>query len=680
MRILILDLPPTTSPMDRKDALTRRPLDFDQEEETRKMETSKWLENHFGSESRSSRDSLVEEEEPQQQPPKTSYFNVTIKSQPPRIQEQSLAQQSSYSVSHDSRQEPERDRNYFQGVSEWSERRKELYTTDRRFSPVRERTSPLGSREYQKSPVQESRVSPPHHYEHRVSPVRETTPTPPQRKKAMERRQRISQDSRYDSGYRTPSRNETRDSRDEPLEEPPPDYSPPSPPQPPVEKKHQKTRFAVEPVKHKSGNIIGQSIRKLVGKIRSASAERKARQRAKRSPSPSYQKGHVIDNNINNHHDVMDGRKRAFSPVHRYYLGEDPFGGSIYGRENKYDGVKPVRNSRKQPGRDEDNRSQSTLGRFSKSTGRLVSTSTPNNQNRFSQTLPRHSTRNEVPSKLENKSNSTINVSIINTVSSPQQRPLVNGGPAKPARTYKSNLARSQSFNVQAGDLSNRRTMHKSNPQLNRLDEAPSGLKSPALISSINRSTQNLSESYEENYNVNNTHSRFARNGYSDHNNDNKKIMLKGLREKTPEFFKTLHENENDWKSSNNYNKRNYNPDIYEPPTRLRDSISPTTASRNIIRRGSSSSNDYSETYRTTSRGDDPHRPSITNTVQSFSKKTIPNKDGRGFQTIESTEKKSVTKSRYVAEPHNTRYYDSDRRYSSAASPVVIEVRNNYRK
>ncbi|GJQ80952.1 hypothetical protein Trydic_g4769 [Trypoxylus dichotomus] len=348
---------PSTSPMDRKDALTKKPLDFDQEEETRKMETSKWLENHFGSESRSSRDSLVEEEE-QLHPPKTSYFNVTIKSQPPRAQEASPIQQS-YPGNHDrspSKQEPERDRNYFQGVSDWSERRKEIYTAEKRYSPVRDqRTSPLGSRDYQRSPIPDYRTSPVHH-EHRVSPIRETTPTPPQRKKAVERRQRISQDSRYDSGYRTPSRNETRDSRDEPLEEPPPDYSPPSPPQPPVEKKHQKTRFAAEPVKHKSGNIIGQSIRKLVGKIRSASAERKARQRAKRSPSPSYQKGHVIDSNINNHHDIMDARRRASSPVHRYYLGEDPFGGSIYGRENKYDGVRPVRSSRKPPGREEENR------------------------------------------------------------------------------------------------------------------------------------------------------------------------------------------------------------------------------------------------------------------------------------------------------------------------------------
>lgn len=87
-------------------------------------------------------------------------------------------------------------------------------------------------------------------------------------------------------------------------------------------------------------SVIGQSIRKLVGKIRSASAERKAaKQRAKRSPSPTYQQGHVIDNNI-----CVPTMDR---PVQRYYLGEDPFAGSIYGRENKYDGVKPARISRK---------------------------------------------------------------------------------------------------------------------------------------------------------------------------------------------------------------------------------------------------------------------------------------------------------------------------------------------
>lgn len=38
---------------ERTDALTKKPLDLEQEEETRKLETSRWLENHFGSESSS---------------------------------------------------------------------------------------------------------------------------------------------------------------------------------------------------------------------------------------------------------------------------------------------------------------------------------------------------------------------------------------------------------------------------------------------------------------------------------------------------------------------------------------------------------------------------------------------------------------------------------------------------
>lgn len=148
------------------------------------------------------------------------------------------------------------------GVTDWSERRR-LVHKELQSSPLilRDRASPI--REQQKSPVPDYHVSPVNITSPpilRPSPLRETTPTPPQRKRTSERRQRSSQDSRYDSGYRTPSRNEIRD---EPLEEPPPDYSPPSPPviPPPTttttEKKHQKTRFAADPPKHKTGNIIG---------------------------------------------------------------------------------------------------------------------------------------------------------------------------------------------------------------------------------------------------------------------------------------------------------------------------------------------------------------------------------------------------------------------------------------
>jgi len=67
----------------RKDALTKKPLDFDQEEETRKMETSKWLEHHFGSDSRSSKSSVGEAEHPAV-PTSANFINVTMKSRPIR--------------------------------------------------------------------------------------------------------------------------------------------------------------------------------------------------------------------------------------------------------------------------------------------------------------------------------------------------------------------------------------------------------------------------------------------------------------------------------------------------------------------------------------------------------------------------------------------------------------------
>lgn len=107
------------SPLDRKDALTRKPLDIDQEEETRKVETSKWLEHHFGSDSRSSTNSLIDEEE---QPPKTNFFKVTIKSQPARtehVQNSYVSTVNNSSSRVYNNVEPERDRGrpggYFKG-------------------------------------------------------------------------------------------------------------------------------------------------------------------------------------------------------------------------------------------------------------------------------------------------------------------------------------------------------------------------------------------------------------------------------------------------------------------------------------------------------------------------------------------------------------------------------------
>lgn len=70
----------STESAERKDALTNRPLDFDREEETRRKETYKWLDSHFGSESTSkdSRDDSFSDVAVE--PTKKTYFNVTIKS------------------------------------------------------------------------------------------------------------------------------------------------------------------------------------------------------------------------------------------------------------------------------------------------------------------------------------------------------------------------------------------------------------------------------------------------------------------------------------------------------------------------------------------------------------------------------------------------------------------------
>ncbi|KAE8736728.1 hypothetical protein FOCC_FOCC017817, partial [Frankliniella occidentalis] len=123
-------LGPAPTEKDRKDALTKRPLDFDQEEETRKVETSKWLEHHFGSESRSSKAGLaffvlpdsIEDEDDVQRGTTTSFINVTMKSRPvtPRTNGHHNTTSSRVFVSSP---EPRSESPYFQGISQWSERR-----------------------------------------------------------------------------------------------------------------------------------------------------------------------------------------------------------------------------------------------------------------------------------------------------------------------------------------------------------------------------------------------------------------------------------------------------------------------------------------------------------------------------------------------------------------------------
>lgn len=133
--------------------MTKKPLDPEEEDEARKFETSKWLESHFGSESRSSHGSIDHDiVAPIQTAANTSFINVTMKSctprdrkytsetlpnshhrqQPQQIRAHHRQQHEQQHQSHVQHQRPRNKTSkgtgpastggYFHGISEWSER------------------------------------------------------------------------------------------------------------------------------------------------------------------------------------------------------------------------------------------------------------------------------------------------------------------------------------------------------------------------------------------------------------------------------------------------------------------------------------------------------------------------------------------------------------------------------
>ncbi|KAG6443685.1 serine/arginine repetitive matrix protein 2 isoform X2 [Manduca sexta] len=779
----------------------KRPVDFDIEEETRKKETSKWLESHFGSESRSSHDSIAEEigqrPEPTFYKNKTAedegYYGKTSSGPPPPVYGDRVLRKTKSSTPSDERPAPvNRTGGYFKGVADWSQRRA---TKPRMPEPRSSSPSPPAVRSPYASDDRLNGSSPKHVYGKRDSPQGRSSPigrrhppsrddsayvssstmhSPPRgspfrpletdrsfrepsveddyRPMAPERKrqskQRLSEDHRYDSGYRSSSRNEnsgrSRDSREEGATEPPPDYSPPrerressdrdrTPPRRrdrDERKQNQKTRFAdngrrPSPARKSVGSAIGNSIRKLVGKIRSASAERRAKWRNSRTPSPEH--------SSRTYKQYGGELAPPTAPPHRYYLGEDPFAPSIYGREHKYEG-----SSRRAVGSDaRDHREHrdrgqfsSTLGRFSHSTSRLNPNSEPEEDyTRSAQTLPRklHERKEKAAEKPSSnkywhrltpnkRSTSAVNVSN-NVTASPDGK--INGyppGPAKPARTYKA-LNRSKSFAMGAPEQEtthpryvstmnrNYSTMYKSNPHLSRLDETPEQLKSPGIVSIINRSQRDLADAVSretERRRDGLFGARYGKttpmtngsNGYSQkyEDTDKKKIFLKGLRERAPDLYQTLHADEESDGSrlssrygtpSPHYKERVSEERVSKTPLFKTESLNRETSpfvsrletrlKSPAIRRGSNSSDNYSETYRYTTRSGDPERPSVTDTVETVSKKIVPSRDGRSKEIIESREINSVTKSRgYKAEPAPIKYIENGNR----PSPFVYESKN----
>lgn len=360
---------------------------------------------------------------------------------------------------------------------------------------------------------------------------------------------------------------------------------------------------------------------------------------------------------------------------------------------------------------------------------------------RSAQTLPRklhdRKEKSEKPApnkywhRLTANKRSTSAVNISNNPPPTAQEVKINGyppGPAKPARTYKG-LNRSKSFAMGApeqethpryvtGMNRNYSTMYKSNPHLSRLDETPEQLKSPGIVSIINRSQRDLADAvsreterrrdglfgarYGKTAPATNGHTNGHPKAYED--TDKKKIFLKGLRERAPELYQTLHaDDESDGSRlssrygtpSPHYKERaseERKVPLYKTESLNRDT-SPfvarleTRLKSPAIRRGSNSSDNYSETYRYTTRSGDPDRPSVTDTVETVSKKIVPSRDGRSKEIIESREVNSVTKSRgYKGEP-SIKYYENGARpppsgyeTKNASVPLYSERRSsNYK-
>ncbi|KAF3424569.1 hypothetical protein E2986_10182 [Frieseomelitta varia] len=590
----------------RKDVLTKKPLDFEEEDEARKFETSKWLESHFGSESRSSHGSIDAEDSPLPTSANTSYINITMKSCSPKERDYQTA-----SSNRHQRRSTGRDSispsGYFHGISEWSERYqgRERQNQLRTSSPQYVETVRTNGHAHDHSKNQvDSTYSKTYESvlrrEHQESFDRTCTPSPPVRRRSKEQWTTRSEEKanvndsipgRTSSPVHVVQR--TWESRNRNVQEQTVEQdnrkkstSRSRSTSPLPESNFRNNRYIRVYVVNVQGSghskyKIGESFRKLVGKLRSASSERKNKRSNSSSISqltqtddsgPTYMQYNVIDKNIplvnerdmeekpperpprshagtNNNaskiskmvktssHVAQEQWQRSEStpPLHRYYLGEDPFGGSIYGREKGY---RDVRRSGKPRGRTvaetEYSVSSSSLGRFSKSTGRLTNDYEREEQLRSTQTLPRNlhtggqyarsqtlSRRQQpVPSAIKlgtshgnvplstnqpRQYGSMINISIKNTVMSPKVAALQSNvqPPVKPERSYRSSLSRSKSFNVEADrngiDTPPPRIPYTSNLQLNRLNETPP-LKSPGILASINRSNRDLLKNSRHEY------------------------------------------------------------------------------------------------------------------------------------------------------------------------------------
>lgn len=340
-----------------------------------------------------------------------------------------------------------------------------------------------------------------------------------------------------------------------------------------------------------------------------------------------------------------------------------------------------------------------TLSRFSKSTNRLQSPSNADFDYRSAQTLPR---------KLEHKPmhSSAINIAIVNNVRSPSTiqtsvtPTALHQGPAKPARTYKA-LNRSKSFNVHGLNGTNdpspiyisklnrnisNHPMYRSNPHLN--EDKPQ-LRSPSIVNLVSRSQRDLSKidehsssrfGIDQNQQISASSHDIRANG-SHQRNYTKNIPIDrrahSLLRTTSDNYRTPIDVPMHYKGELMNHKYGLERDLQRERESSLGSRSPITINKDtaaIIRRNSSSTEDYSDAYKTQihHNGEHIHAPIKTTGYNYTKKSSYPIKNGRDLKTSNGNISNNHRGDSYAS---NLRYITERGIRKNSASPVVIEVR-----
>jgi hypothetical protein len=208
-------------------------------------------------------------------------------------------------------------------------------------------------------------------------------------------------------------------------------------------------------------------------------------------------------------------------------------------------------------------------------------------------------------------------------------------------------------------------------------------LKSPSIVNLISRSTRDLSQ-----LNGNDHQYIDRRYNSSPFNGDLKKTtFLRGLHEQAPELYKTLH-GEDEHSARNIKFAERDSASGSKASSRSSPLVTGKDSPVGILRRSSNSTDNdnYCETFKYQTLSNDPVNPTVTDTVETFSKKVIPSNgisqvDPRTKKEtiVERHEIKKVTTSRNFngsPSPTSLKYYDVN--HHRNGNGVVIELRNNY--